>query len=249
MSNDVVRYNNGLNTVPLRNFTPIEMDIFWSVCSKMKRKSSQEVTFDFEVFKELSKYDRREKESFYNALKSTWDKMKNLNYQFEDSSYFEELLLFQRFAIDKDNEKVILQASERFEFILNSIGTNFTRFELENMTKLSSGYTKEIYRQLMAHRDIKTRKGAWFIKVNDFREILSIPDSYRMTDIDRQIFKVATKEFTSENSDGQVIFSKFTVEKVKARKGNKISSFRIYFQEPDVLTVPMTDWLDNSEGG
>ena len=28
MSNDVVRYNNGLNTVPLRNFTPVEMDIF-----------------------------------------------------------------------------------------------------------------------------------------------------------------------------------------------------------------------------
>ena len=90
MSNDVVIYNSGLNTVPFRNFTPVEMDIFWS---KMKRKNSQEVTFDFEVFKELSKYDRREKESFYNALKSTWNKMKSLNYQFEDSSYFEELLL------------------------------------------------------------------------------------------------------------------------------------------------------------
>lgn len=244
MSNDVVRYNNGLNTVPLRNFTPVEMDIFWSICSKMKRKSSQEVTFNFEVFKELSRYDRREKESFYNALKSTWNKMKNLNYQFEDSNYFEELLLFQRFAIDKENEKVIIQASERFEFILNSIGTSFTRFELENMTRLSSSYTKEIYRQLMAHRDIKTRKGAWFIKVDDFREVLAIPNSYRMTDIDRQIFKVASKEFTSMHEDGHIIFSKFRVEKVKARKGNKISSFRIYFEEHQDFEVPLINYLE-----
>lgn len=244
MSNDVVRYNNGLNTVPLRNFTPVEMDIFWSICSKMKRKSSQEITFDFEVFKELSKYDRREKASFYNALKSTWDKMKNLNYQFEDSNYFEELLLFQRFAIDKNNEKVIIQASERFEFILNSIGSNFTRFELENMTRLSSSYTKEIYRQLMGHRDMKTRKGAWFVRVDDFREILSIPASYRMTDIDRQIFKVATKEFTSKNEDGHIIFSKFKVEKIKARKGNRISSFRIFFEEYQPFDISLINCLE-----
>ncbi|RXA85728.1 replication initiation protein, partial [Enterococcus hirae] len=26
MSNDIVRYNNGLNSVPLRKFTPIDMD-------------------------------------------------------------------------------------------------------------------------------------------------------------------------------------------------------------------------------
>jgi len=43
LSNDVVRYNNGFNTVPLRQFTPVEMDIFWSVCSKMKRKGTKEV--------------------------------------------------------------------------------------------------------------------------------------------------------------------------------------------------------------
>lgn len=58
------------------------------------------------------------------------------------------------------------------------------------MTRLSSSYTKEIYHQLMDYRDIKTRKGDWYIKVDDFRDILAIPDSYRMTDIDRQIFKL-----------------------------------------------------------
>lgn len=244
MSNEVVRYDNGLNTVPLRNFTPVEMDIFWAVCSKMKRKGTQETTFEFDVFKEIAKYNRREKEGFYNALKSTWDKMKKLNYQYEDDSYFEELMLFQRFAIDKDKEQVIIQASERFEFILNSLGTNFTRFELENMTKLSSSYSKELYRQLMAHRDLKTRQGAWFVKVEDFRNALSIPKSYRMSDIDKRIFEVARKEFTQEDEYGKQIFSSLKIEKVKSRSGNKISSFRIYFEESTKPRVPLYNFTE-----
>lgn len=239
MSNDIVRYNNGLNTVPLRNFSPVEMDIFWAVCSKMKRKGTHEMTFSFDEFKEISKYDRREKESFYRALKATWDKMKKLNYQYEDDSYFEELLLFQRFAIDKDKEQVIIQASERFEFILNSIGTNFTRFELEIMTDLSSSYTKEIYRHLMSHRDLKTRSGAWFVKAEDFRKSLGVPKSYRMSHIDERIFEKARKEFTTPDENGKQIFSSFKVEKVKARSGNKISSFRIYFEESTKPRVPL----------
>lgn len=246
MSNVVVRYNNGFNTVPLRKFSPVEMDLFWSICSKMKRKGTDELTFDFESFKSIANYDRREKESFYFALKSTWEKMKSLSYKFEDSTYFEDLVLFQRFVIDKENEKVILQASNRFEFILNNISKNFTRFELETMTKLSSTYTKELYRQLMAHKDLSDGTGAWYVKVDDFRKVLSIPDSYRMSDIDRQIFNTAKKEFTLVQENGRPLFEYFRVEKVKAKKGNRISSFKIYFKEHR-LNISMHNWLNEDE--
>lgn len=246
MSNAVVRYNNGFNTVPLRKFSPVEMDLFWSICSKMKRKGTDELTFDFESFKSIANYDRREKESFYFALKSTWEKMKSLSYKFEDSTYFEDLVLFQRFVIDKENERVILQASNRFEFILNNISKNFTRFELETMTKLSSTYTKELYRQLMAHKDLSDGTGAWYVKVDDFRKVLSIPDSYRMSDIDRQIFNTAKKEFTLVQENGRPLFEYFRVEKVKAKKGNRISSFKIYFKEHR-LNISMHNWLNEDE--
>ncbi|HAQ7970174.1 TPA: replication initiation protein, partial [Enterococcus faecium] len=52
MSNDIVRYNNGLNSVPLRKFTPIDMDLFWGICSKMKRKGTKEEIFTFKQIKE-----------------------------------------------------------------------------------------------------------------------------------------------------------------------------------------------------
>jgi len=37
------------------------------------------------------------------------------------------------------------------------------------------------------------------------------------------------------------------VEKVKARKGNKISSFRIYFEENQPFEIPLTNYLDSEE--
>lgn len=245
---EIVRYNNGLNTVALRKFTPVEMNLFWAVCSKMKRKGTETVEFDFDTFKELANYDRREKDRFYNDLKDMFDKMKNLNYYFEDDSYYEQLLLFQRFAIDKDREKVIIQASERFEFILNSIGTNFTRFELENMTVLDSSYVKELYRQLMQFRDNKTKSGYWAVTVADFRNSLDVPDSYRMSDIDKRIFKKAKDEFLESKDGRPPILSEFSVEKIKAKKGNKIQRFVIRFEEHrNSKGVPMINWLETED--
>lgn len=240
MSNDVVRYNNGLNAVPLRQFTPVEMDIFWAICSKMKRKGTEEMTFEFEIFKELANYKRDSAESFYTALKRLSDKLGTLTFKFEDKHSYEQLWLFQRFYIDKDKETVSIQTTTRFEFILNTISSNFTRFELDIMTKLSSSYTKELYRQLMQHRDKNQHRGAWFVKIEDFRTALSIPQSYRMSDINQRILSVSQKEFTTPDTHGKVIFSTFEIEKVKARKGNKIASFRIYFQEPTLPIIPIT---------
>ena len=248
---DVVRYNNGLNTVPLRKFTPVEMDIFWAVLSKMKRKGTQAVEFDFDVFRKLSKYDRsnrRHKDRFYNDLKNMADKMITLNYKFEDEKYYEQLVLFQRFSIDKDEEKVIIQASERFEFILNNIELGFTRFELDNVTNIDSSYVKELYRQLMQYKDKNTKSGYWAVTVKDFRALLDIPDSYRMSHIDSRIFNKAKKELLEPKGDNNPIFDELSFEKIKAKKGNKIQRFVIRFKEyEDPNPVPMINWLEDLE--
>lgn len=244
MSNNVVRYNNGLNGVALRTFSPVDMDLFWSICSKMKRKNTNQEVFSFDEIREISKYSQRGTEIFSADIIRMADRLGGLAFYFEDEHTWERLNLFQRFLVDKDKEILTVKVNEQFEFILNSIGTNFTRFELENMTKLTSSYSKELYRQLMAHVDKKSRKGAWFIRVEDFKDRLAVPNSYRMTDIDRQIFKMAHKEFTTPDENGIQIFSSFKVEKVKARKGNKIQSFKIYFEEPKNFKVPLDNWLE-----
>ncbi|WP_181880107.1 replication initiation protein [Enterococcus mundtii] len=214
----------------------------------MKEKGTAEVTFPFSVFKKLTKYDRREKDAFHNALKNMADKLGALTYRREDSETYEQLWLFQMFRIDKKNETVTIQVNERFEFILNNISTNFTRFEMENFTRLSGGYTKELYRHLMQFRSNVWRNGTWYVSMEDFRAALSIPDSYKMTNIDKRILEKAKDEFLTEDEDGYSIFTKFEVEKKKGKKGNKIQSLAISFQEPipkEVPEVSLVNWLED----
>ena len=245
-TNAIVRYNNGLNTTALRGFKPVEMDVFWAILSKMKRQGTAEVTFDFNLFRYLVKYDRREKDSFYSVLKALSDKLGTLTYRFEDSDVYEQLWLFQKFRIDKQKETVTIKANEEFEFILNSIGKNFTRFELDNFTKLRSSYTKELYRHLMQYRNKEWRNGYWVVKVEDFRRALSIPSSYRMTNIDKRILEQAKEEFLAPDENGIQVFETFDYEKIYAKKGRRVDRLRFTFseQESNLPTISMHNWLE-----
>jgi plasmid replication initiation protein len=251
MRKDVVRYNNGLNSVPLRSFTPVDMDLFWGICSKMKRKETKIENISFDELKQMIHYNPDKRgTSFTNKLADMSDKLGRLFFVYEDEHIYDRLNLFQRFTINKDRETLSIQVSDDFDYILNSIGKNFTRFELETMTTLSSSYVKELYRQLMAHRDNNTRSGGWFVKMGEFRQKLAIPASYRMTDIDRQIIKRAEKEFCGSNKYETPVFSKFRVQKIKASKGNKVTSLRFYFTEyrdPSKPRIPLYKWSDKPD--
>ena len=56
MVNELVRHGAELNTIPLRKFTPTEMNLFFSIISRMQDKGDQIVRFSFEQLKELSAY-------------------------------------------------------------------------------------------------------------------------------------------------------------------------------------------------
>ncbi|REA67769.1 replication initiation protein, partial [Staphylococcus pseudintermedius] len=67
---------------------------------------------------------------------------------------------------------------------------------------LRSSYTKELYRHLMQYRNKEWRNGYWVVKVEDFRRALSIPSSYRMTNIDKRILEQAKEEFLAPDENG-----------------------------------------------
>lgn len=45
MANEIVKYEPELNTIPLRKFTPIEMNLFFSIVSRMRDKGNQKYAF------------------------------------------------------------------------------------------------------------------------------------------------------------------------------------------------------------
>ena len=66
--------------------------------------------------------------------------------------------------------------------------------------------------------------GFYKVKIEDFREILAIPDGYQKSDIDKQVLKPIKNELS-------IYFDDMKVIKHKARKRNRIAAIEFRFKE------------------
>jgi len=241
-NSELTVYKNELNSVPFRKFKSVEMDLFFAICTKMRNKELNEVTFSFEDLKTLSSYKDRHSERFILDLKRTYDKMLDLKYstryidkQGEDiESYF---VLFTGFKINRTKEYVKIKINSDLKYILNAISGEFTKFELEKFTKLRSSYSKTAFRLLKQFR----QTGYWKIKIDDFRELLDIPVSYQMNKLTKTVLEPITKELTP-------LFKNLKIKKIKVKKQNKIEYLEFSFTPQDDIKKDGTKIFKDSRG-
>ena len=86
-----------MNEIGFRKFTPVEFDLFFSLCAKMKRLGTESVVFTFEELKELVNYSSRDRNRFILDLTTTYAKMLSLNLRYENESELVQLVLLQSF--------------------------------------------------------------------------------------------------------------------------------------------------------
>ena len=209
MSNLVV-YKDELNTVPLRSFNSKEMDLFFSICSQMRNKELDVITFDFEDLRELSDYKYTANDRFLKDIEGVYDKMLQLNIKIGTPTEFTKFVLFTQYSVSKEKQTVTVQINTNFKDILNNILGGFTKFELEEFTMLNSSYSKTAYRLLKQFR----QSGYYIVKMDEFRRLFDIPDSYRMSDIDRQILNQIKKELSES-------FNNLNIVKLKGKGKRK----------------------------
>ena len=232
MANIKVRYKNELNLVPMRNFDSVEMNLFFSICAKMKDKGLSKVQFTFEDLRELSAYKPTSIKRFSDDLEAVYNKMLQLTYRTEEAGIREKFVLFTGYRIDENNQTVDISVNPELAYIINELSSEFTKFELQEFTGIRSSYAKTMYRLLKQYRST----GFYKVKIEDFREILSIPNSYQMSDIDKQVLKPIKNELSE-------FFDPLKIKKIKARKGNRIAMIEFRFKEKQEFEpVPMVDW-------
>jgi plasmid replication initiation protein len=232
MANIKVRYKNELNLVPMRNFDSVEMNLFFSICAKMKDKGLSKVQFTFEDLRELSAYKPTSIKRFSDDLEAVYNKMLQLTYRTEEAGIREKFVLFTGYRIDENNQTVDISVNPELAYIINELSSEFTKFELQEFTGIRSSYAKTMYRLLKQYRST----GFYKVKIEDFREILSIPNSYQMSDIDKQVLKPIKNELSE-------FFDPLKIKKIKARKGNRIAMIEFRFKEKQEFEpVPMIDW-------
>jgi len=212
ISNEIVKYGNALNSVAFRKFNAREMNLFFSIVSRMRDKGTKKVTFTFDELKELSKY-KQHGSKFKEDLKSTYNKMISLNMWYDEGNVAGAWVLFTGFKLDFDKNEATISVNPELQPVLNKIAS-WTRFGLEQFANLRSTYAKTMFRLLKQYRVVGRRE----FSMEEFRALLDVPSSYRVNKIDERIIKPIKEELSP-------IFAGLSVRKKRGGRGGKVVGY------------------------
>ena len=229
MANEIVKYHHELNTIPLRKFTPVEMNLFFSIVSRMREKGYKTVRFSFDQLKDLSNYKATANVRFVEDLKATYEKILSLRFgrRSESGLSYDMFVMFTEFKIngDVENPYVDIRIYEKALPLLNNLD-EWVRYSLQQFNELQSSYAKTMFRLLKQYR---TKGFAYFSK-EDFHELLDIPKSYKQPDIDKRVIKPIRQELTA-------IFKGLTIKKKYGKgRGKPVIGYQFTFK-PEIKKV------------
>ena len=233
MNSEVVKYHNDLNTVVMRTWTSEEMNFFFAILTKAKEQGLKKLVFDTDELKQLASSSRkyRWEETIVSAVK----KIGQLTYFEQSENKFRVMTLFEIFEVDLEKRIVEVKVSSNFDYILNKLETQFTRYELEEFTSIRSTYAKTMYRLLKQWRTVGRKEFA----IDDLKRILDMPDSYKSSEIDRAVITPILKQLSP-------YFEDLKVKKIKSNKrGNPVLGYEFTWKkevagtyDPDKFNKP-----------
>ncbi|MGL5718771.1 MAG: replication initiation protein [Paraclostridium sp.] len=209
----IVEYDSKMNSLSFGKFKEKELDLFFSICYKLKNEGVNEIVLSFQELKELSNYSRNDIKRFTKDLESTYTKLLDIKFEIILSpGVKEKFVLFTSYRIDETQKEIKIRLNQDYSFILNDI-EKFTKFDLMEFASLKSAYAKNMFR-LLKQFDNNELKEKWFqIKLDDFKVMLDIPKSYKMVDIDKRVLSPIQEQL-------KLYFQGLKLEKIK--KGVKV---------------------------
>ncbi|MDN6731524.1 MAG: RepB family plasmid replication initiator protein [Lactococcus lactis] len=213
---EVVKYHNDLNTVVMRNWKPIEMNIFFGIIAKARDKDTRKLIFSTDELREMTDTAGNKNVSRWNkAMIDVSQKVSQLSYYYEDEERYVLMMLFSMFEVNKKDQTLTIQVSEYFDYVLNQLNATFTSYELREFTELRSSYSKSMYRLLKQWRTVGKKR----FSVDEFSMLLDVPKSYSKGMIDRQIISPIIEELSK-------FFDNLKVKKIKHNtRGNPITHY------------------------
>lgn len=186
---ELVKYHNDLNSLSMRNWSAEEMDLFFSVITKIRDKGTTLVTLDVDELKVLTGTETRNS-YWFNMLDEFSEKAIQLHYR-EQTKHSKAIYnLFGSFKFNLADRSLRVSVTNDFEYIVNKLTANFTVYELAEFTSLKSTYAKTMYRILKQWKSLGEKE----FKIEQFRELLDIPKSYTANNISQRVINPIQKE-------------------------------------------------------
>lgn len=213
----ITRYDNSLNTVPMRRWTPEEQNMFFAIITMVRDEGTDTIELDRDNLIELANYSFRTNKNFKSVLESLIDKLEQMKYRERTNNSLKSMTLFQFFDAtwtdDLSEMSLLVQVSSRFEYVLNKLTDeigSFTQFELKQFTNIRSTYAKEMFKQLKQWRTAGKRA----FSLEEFKIVMDVPKSYGVKEIRTRVLTPIMNELP-EFMDGL---------KLKTIKANKQGS-------------------------
>ncbi|MGL5088987.1 MAG: replication initiation protein, partial [Cetobacterium sp.] len=175
----IIKYHNDINKMKIGGFSKAETDIFFSLLLKAKDNQDKIIIMDFLELKQLSNGDKNNDRFIKNILGLS-SKLKTLNQTMEvEPGVFLTFSLFGSIRTDTNKKIIKVPIGEEFSYLVKGLLGNFTLLDLEELVKLTSNYSKTLFRLLKQWETTKE----YIVKMDNFRELMGIPSTYRMTNI------------------------------------------------------------------
>lgn len=189
MVNEIVKYDNSFNQLVLRNFSPTEMNILFAIISRVRDKRDTGVVLSEDYLRKITKFQHNGKFSDY--IISTYAKIGSIYAITNKGPVVSGFTLFTNFEYNKETKSLRVSVNPEHIDYFNDL-KQWTRFSLDEFTGLKSNYSKTMMRLLKQYRTQGIRK----FTMEEFRELLSIPDSYRTGEINRRVLKPIKEELS-----------------------------------------------------
>lgn len=243
MKKEIVKYENQLNTIPLTKFNGFDLDLFMLICAKMRNKGQELQVFSYDELKETLGMSRRSDKEFQAEIDQITQKLTDLGTTVRNNTAFGHFKLFPTFfgsLEEVENDPIFGHVTARtlrvrvnpdLAFLLNEIGSQFTRFEFSEFIRLESKYSKNLYRLLKQYRTTGTYK----VNADRFRELMDCPEKYKNMTFMRDCVNVAVTEL----SHG--FFEDLSVTPIRAHKrGAPIVAYEFTFKKSDQIPGQMS---------
>lgn len=224
---NIVKYHNDLNKLKFYLFGELEQNILMGVFLNARFHNTKEFILNADDIAKFLPQRNPSKQEIFNRVMSLRENLFKIDYTHEiklDNGLI-ELSFYNIFSVftlvytteNREFEYLKIKISDDFSYLIHNLTKFMTQFELEEFLFLSGKYAKALYIHLKQFRTT----GIWRVKWDDFKEILGIPSSYKMCDIDKQILKPSVKQLQEPNlfERARTPFKNLKYKKIKDPKG------------------------------
>lgn len=221
-----IRYNNKVNHLVFAGFSERDYNVFFAICSKLQGCGTQRIQFTYKEIAALIGYKNPHMpvaKFSEDVLHRVNQKLMKMDYTVVDSEYRKhDFVFFPEFIRDDEAQTLTVHISPHAVYLFNQLNEgNWTCIELQQFVSIRSRYAKILYRCFRQFRST----GRYVVRVEDFRELLGIPDAYENKTVLRDIINPAIKAL-------QPFFANLSCTPVKSRKqGSPVSGYIFTFRK------------------